>query len=65
MQAYADVRKQLDDELSVKNHVIKENTSKLEEYQDQLNNVKDELAKAKKKIVSSRAYLQVTLRQSL
>ena len=51
MQAYADVRKQLDEELGLKNHVIKETTSKLEEHQDQLNKVKDELTKSKKKMV--------------
>ena len=53
MQAYADVRKQLDEELSVKNHVIKETSSKLEEHQDELIKVKDELNKSKKKLVSA------------
>ena len=52
MQAYADVRKQLDEELSVKNRVIQEMSAKLEDHYEQLNKAKDELAKSKKKLVS-------------
>lgn len=53
MQAYADVRKQLNEELSVKNHVINDTTNKLEEHQDALCCLKEELAKTKKRMVRS------------
>ena len=51
MQAYADVRKQLNEELSAKNHMITETTNKLEENQDELCNLKKDLAKTKKRLV--------------
>ncbi|CAK8694709.1 unnamed protein product [Clavelina lepadiformis] len=48
-QVFADVRKKLDQELTVKSHLIEEMTGKLDEHEQHLEQLKQELSKARKR----------------